>query len=89
MYTPVHFQPGDEAAALEAIQRWPLAMLASDGPYLLDVAISRDQNVYPMVAPGRALDEVIGAIDVAVGAVRTDVPEGDEADGSDEEGSDR
>ena len=42
-----------------------------------------------MVAPGRALDEVIGAIDVAVGAVRTDVPEGDEADGSDEEGSDR
>ena len=49
-------------------------MLASDGPYLLDGAISRDQNVYPMVAPGRALDEVIGAIDVAVGAVRTDVP---------------
>ena len=56
---------------------------------MLAVAISRDQNVYPMVAPGRALDEVIGAIDVAVGAVRTDVPEGDEADGSDVEGSDR
>ena len=49
-------------------------MLAAEGPYLLDVAISRDQNVYPMVAPGRALDEVMGAIDVAVGAVRTDVP---------------
>ena len=68
-------------------------MLASDGPYLLDVAISRDQNVYPMVAPGRALDEVIGAIDVAVGAVRTDVPEGDEAadevDENDVEGGDR
>lgn len=53
-----------------ALQR----MLAAQGPYLLDVAISRDQNVYPMVAPGRALDEVLGAIDVAVGAVRTDVP---------------
>ena len=52
-------------------------MLAAEGPYLLDVAISRDQNVYPMVAPGRALDDVIGAIDVAVGAVRTDVPESD------------
>ena len=75
-------KPADVDAALAR-------MLASDGPYLLDVAISRDQNVYPMVAPGRALDEVIGAIDVAVGAVRTDVPEGDEADGSDEEGSDR
>ena len=46
-------------------------MLASDAPYLLDVAISRDQNVYPMVAPGAALNDVIGAIDIAVGAVRT------------------
>ena len=64
-------------------------MLAAAGPYLLDVAISPDQNVYPMVAPGAALGDVMGAIDVAVGAVRTDVPEGDEADGSDEEGSDR
>ena len=55
------------------------AMLAAEGPYLLDVAISRDQNVFPMVAPGRALDDVIGAIDVAVGAVRTDVPEAEAA----------
>mgnify|MGYP003100624956 CR=1 FL=1 len=57
------------------------AMLAAEGPYLLDVAISRDQNVFPMVAPGRALDDVIGAIDAAVGAVRTDVPEADGAAG--------
>ena len=48
-------------------------MLASEGPYLLDVAISRDQDVYPMVAPGAALDDPIGAIDVAVGAVRSDM----------------
>ena len=45
-------------------------MLAAKGPYLLDVAISRDQNVYPFAAPGHAIDDVIGAIDVAVGAVR-------------------
>ena len=45
-------------------------MLASDKPYLLDVAISPDQNVYPMVSPGAALDNVIGAIDVTLGAVR-------------------
>ena len=45
-------------------------MLASYKPYLLDVAISPDQNVYPMVAPGAALDNVIGAIDVTLGAVR-------------------
>ncbi len=60
----------DEVAP--AIER----MLASKKPYLLDVAISRDQNVYPMVAPGAALDDVMGAIDVAVGAVRTDMPGG-------------
>lgn len=50
-------------------------MLISKTPYLLDIAISRDQNVYPMVAPGSALDNVMGAIDVAVGAVRTDMPD--------------
>ena len=59
--------PGEVAAAIER-------MLAAAGPYLLDVAISPEQNVYPMVAPGAALDNVMGAIDVAVGAVRTDVP---------------
>lgn len=55
--------PGELDAAL-------CEMLAAEGPYLLDVVISRDQNVYPMVAPGKAMNEVIGAIDVAVGAVR-------------------
>ena len=49
-------------------------MLAADGPYLLDVAISDMQNVYPMVAPGKGLGDTFGAIDVAVGAVRTDMP---------------
>ncbi len=51
-------------------------MLAATGPYLLDVKISREQSVYPMVAPGAALDDTMGAIDVAVGAVRTDMPAG-------------
>ena len=49
-------------------------MLAAEGPYLLDVAIDRDQNVYPMVAPGAAMSDALGAIDVAVGAVRTGMP---------------
>ncbi len=49
-------------------------MLASDKPYLLDVAIPADQNVFPMVAPGSAMSDVLGAIDVAVGAVRTAMP---------------
>lgn len=45
-------------------------MLASEGPYLLDVAISPEHNVYPMVAPGAALDDIIGAIDLTLGGVR-------------------
>ena len=56
-------------------------MLAAKGPYLLDVKISREQSVYPMVAPGAALDDTMGAIDVAVGAVRTDMPETEDEDG--------
>lgn len=62
----------DPSGVLAAISR----MLEAEGPYLLDVRISREQNVYPMVAPGAALDDVMGAIDVAVGAVRTDMPAG-------------
>lgn len=60
----------DSAKLDEAYDR----MLACDGPFLLDVAISDQQNVFPMVAPGKAMSDVMGAIDVAVGAVRTDVP---------------
>lgn len=60
-------RPEDVDAAIER-------MLAAEGPYLLDVAISRDQNVYPMVAPGSSIDDAFGAIDVAVGAVRVGMP---------------
>ncbi len=45
-------------------------MLASDMPYLLDVIIPTAQTVYPMVAPGAAIDDIIGAIDVTLGGVR-------------------
>ena len=38
-------------------------MLTTDGPYLVDLRILRDQSVYPMVAPGESLSEVIGVID--------------------------
>ena len=35
-------------------------MLSDEGSYLIDLVISRDQNVYPMVRPGKGLDDVIG-----------------------------
>lgn len=39
-------------------------LLAADCPALLDMRIDRDENVYPMVAPGAPLDDIIGAINV-------------------------
>ena len=45
-------------------------MIAAEGPYLLDVIIPTAQTVYPMVAPGAAIDDIIGAIDVTLGGVR-------------------
>ena len=46
------------------------AMLSEEGPYLLDVQIPIDQTVYPMVAPGAPIDDIIGALDVTLGGVR-------------------
>ena len=38
-------------------------MIDTPGPYLVDVHIPRDESVFPMVAPGKALSQVIGAIE--------------------------
>ena len=46
------------------------AILSAEGPYLLDVQIPIDQTVYPMVAPGAPIDDIIGALDVTLGGVR-------------------
>ena len=35
-------------------------MLAHDGPVLLDVHVKRDENCYPMVAPGKNNAQMIG-----------------------------
>ena len=56
-------KPEDVDAALDE-------MLASKEPCLLDVMIPRDQTVYPMVAPGAPIDDIIGALDVTLGGVR-------------------
>ena len=56
-------KPEDVDAALDE-------MLTSKEPYLLDVMIPRDQTVYPMVAPGAPIDDIIGALDVTLGGVR-------------------
>ena len=45
--------PAELRAALEWAEHY-------DGPMLLDIRIDEEANVYPMVPPGAALDEMIG-----------------------------
>ncbi len=40
-------------------------MLAHDGPVLMDVHVRRDENCYPMVAPGKGNHQMIGLPEVA------------------------
>lgn len=51
----------DVPADLEDAMKW---LLDCDGPALLDMRFNRAENVFPMVAPGAALDDIIGAIEV-------------------------
>jgi acetolactate synthase-1/2/3 large subunit len=39
-------------------------MLAYDGPVLLDVRVRRDENCYPMVAPGKSNAQMLGLPEV-------------------------
>jgi acetolactate synthase I/II/III large subunit len=48
----VNHRDGLEAAIAE--------MLAHDGPVLLDAHVTRDENCYPMVAPGKSNAQMIG-----------------------------
>ena len=45
-------------------------MLEAKGPYLIDLVIESEQNVFPMVAPGKALADVMGVTDLDPGAAR-------------------
>jgi len=36
------------------------AALATPGPVLVDVRVTREENVYPMIAPGQAARDMVG-----------------------------
>jgi acetolactate synthase-1/2/3 large subunit len=48
----------------EEYQRLLPGFLASPEPALMDLRIATKENVFPMVAPGAGLDDVIGAVSV-------------------------
>jgi len=39
-----------------------VAAFAFDGPAIVDVRVEREENVFPMVAPGGSIDEMLGGI---------------------------
>ncbi|MFH7244699.1 MAG: biosynthetic-type acetolactate synthase large subunit [Spirulina sp.] len=48
-------------------------MLAHDGPVLMDVHVRRDENCYPMVAPGKGNHQMLGLPEVASDAAAADL----------------
>jgi acetolactate synthase-1/2/3 large subunit len=44
----------------DQLQETIAAMLAHDGPVLVDVHVKRDENCYPMVAPGKSNAQMVG-----------------------------
>ncbi len=47
----------------EGLESAIATMLAFDGPYLLDAHVTRDENCYPMVAPGKSTANMLGLPD--------------------------
>jgi acetolactate synthase I/II/III large subunit len=57
---------GVKGIAVEHRDQLPEAiaqMLAHDGPVLMDVHVTRDENCYPMVAPGKSNAQMVGLPD--------------------------
>jgi acetolactate synthase-1/2/3 large subunit len=44
----------DRSSLHDAVGR----MLAADGPYLLECAVRKEENVLPMIIPGKSVDEM-------------------------------
>ncbi|MEA5469851.1 biosynthetic-type acetolactate synthase large subunit [Spirulina sp. 06S082] len=50
------------------------AMLAHDGPVLVDARVTKDENCYPMIAPGKSNSQMLGLpkksqVDAAIGSI--------------------
>jgi acetolactate synthase-1/2/3 large subunit len=50
---------GKTISTEDELQSGIAEMLAHDGPYLLHVKVEKEHNVFPMVASGKAVDEIV------------------------------
>jgi len=51
--------PGRSISRPDELTAAVAEMLASDGPWLLHVRVAKEENVFPMVPAGAAVDEII------------------------------
>ena len=51
--------PGETIISKSQIEQALQRLLTSDGPYLLHVSISEEENVWPLVPPGAANDQMM------------------------------
>jgi acetolactate synthase-1/2/3 large subunit len=50
--------PAKKVVAREELEQSLKEMLDTDGPYLLEVIVEKEANVFPMVAPGSSVSEI-------------------------------
>ncbi|MCP3932434.1 MAG: biosynthetic-type acetolactate synthase large subunit [Bacteroidetes bacterium] len=51
--------PGKTIEKPEELKEAVSEMLAHDGPYVLHVKVEKEENIFPMVPPGYAVDEIV------------------------------
>jgi acetolactate synthase-1/2/3 large subunit len=51
--------PGSQVNTIDELDGSIINMLEHDGPYLLEVVVEKEDNVFPMITSGSAVDEVI------------------------------
>jgi acetolactate synthase-1/2/3 large subunit len=51
--------PGRKISKPEELKEAVSEMLAHDGPYLLHIAVEKEENIFPMVPSGHAVDEIV------------------------------
>ena len=51
--------PGQMVSDASQLDAAVETMLAAEGPYLLHVKVIKEENVFPMIASGKAVDEIV------------------------------
>ena len=51
--------PGQKVSTREDLVQALTAMLKTEGPYLLDIVVAKEDNIFPMVPQGKGVSEIV------------------------------